>query len=174
MESSRDNLEHAYEAGRKEGAARSIAYVYCLVVGLGLVAVGVLGFIFGGSGFGSATNVQGEEFAGLEVNGWHNVVHIATGALLLLLLARPALAASGALVFGIVYAGVAVWGFLDGNDLGNIIPVNTADNWLHAALAATAIVAGVMSGALGVAGRREAKRAGLRSVPREHRPPSPR
>jgi hypothetical protein len=48
----------------------------------GLIAVGVLGIVFGGSGFDAGGDVQGDDFIIFEVNGWHNVVHIATGAFL--------------------------------------------------------------------------------------------
>jgi len=136
--SSGHEFERGREAGLKEGAGRTIAQAFCLVAGLGLIGAGVLGFFFGGSGFDAGNGVQGEDFIVFEVNGWHNIVHIATGGLLLSLAPKARAAATGAAAFGIVYAGVAVWGFIEGNDVANLIPVDPADNWLHVALAASA------------------------------------
>jgi hypothetical protein len=158
MEASRELLERARRVGRREGAARTIAQSFCLLIGLGLVAVGVLGFVFGGSSFEAGGDVQGDDFIIFEVNGWHNVVHIATGAVLVVVSMRPAAAAIGALVFGLVYAAVAVWGFADGNDVIDLVATDAADNWLHVGLAALGVLVGLLAGALGVSARREHRR----------------
>ena len=123
--------------------------------GLTLIAVGVLGFIFGGTNFNTGTAVQGEEFIVFEVNGWHNIVHLASGLLLLMAAPNGPLAATVATAFGIVYAVVTVWGFVDGNSVFYLMPVNTADNILHAAIAATSLFAGITAGGLMAAGRGE-------------------
>lgn len=157
MEASRDGFEAGRRAGQKEGAARTIAQAFCLVAGAGLIAAGVLGFFFGGSNFSTGTNVGGEEFIVFEVNAWHNVVHIATGALLVLLAPKARIAALGALIFGLAYVGVAVWGFIDGNDVANLIPVNTADNWLHVAIAIASLLAAATSGAFAASSAREGR-----------------
>jgi len=132
----------------KEGAARTLAQTTCLLLGGVLIAVGVLGFIFGGTGFNAGTGVDGEEFIIFEVNGWHNIVHLATGAFLLLMAPKAKAAVTGLLVFGVVYAVVTVWGFIDGNDVLNLVPVNTADNVLHLALTAAALVVAISAGGL--------------------------
>ncbi len=161
MEASRDpSFQAGRRAGRKEGAARTIAQTFCLVAGAGLIAAGVLGFFFGGSDFATGNSVQGEEFIVFEVNGWHNIVHIASGALLLLLAPKARVAAIGALIFGLVYAGVTVWGFIEENDVANLIPINTADNWLHAAIAIAAILAAALSGAFAASSARDARHQG--------------
>jgi hypothetical protein len=97
MEASRELIERARRVGRREGAARTIAQSFCLLIGAGLITVGVLGFVFGGSGFDVGGDVQGDDLIIFEVNGWHNVVHIATGAFLVVISVRPAAAAIGAL-----------------------------------------------------------------------------
>jgi Domain of unknown function (DUF4383) len=140
--------------GVKEGAGRTLAQVFCLVTGLVLIAVGVLGFFFGGAEFTTGRGVSGENFIVFEVNGWHNVIHIASGALLLLLAVSARTAITGALLFGVVYLGVTVLGFIDGDDLVTIAPVNTADNFLHLALAVVAIVIGAAAGGLMGSARR--------------------
>ena len=121
---------------------------------MGLIAAGVLGFFFGGSGFGTGDAVQGREFLGLEVNGWHNIVHIASGALLLFASPKAKLAGTALLVFGLTYAVVTIWGFLDGNTVANLIPVNLPDNILHLLLAAGSLFVALTAGALGASARR--------------------
>jgi hypothetical protein len=158
MEASREIIERARRVGRREGAARTIAQSFCLLIGAGLIGVGVLGFVFGGSGFDAGGEVQGDDFLIFEVNGWHNVVHIATGAFLVVMSMRAAAAAIGALVFGVVYAAVAVWGFADGNDVIGLVATDAADNWLHVGLAAFGVLVGLLAGALGVSARREHRR----------------
>lgn len=138
----------ARRQGAKEGAARTLAQAFCLVTGIVLIAVGVLGFFFGSAAFTTGPGVSGEEFIVFEVNGWHNVVHIATGAFLVFMAAAPATAITGALVFGVVYVVVTVWGFIDGDDVAALIPINVADNFLHLALALVAILIGVSAGGM--------------------------
>ncbi len=151
-------VEQARRAGFKEGAGRSVAQAFCLVGGLILIAAGVLGFFFGGSEFSTGSNVSGEEFLGFEVNGWHNVMHIATGGFLLLMAATARSAITGALLFGFAYIGVMIWGFADGNDVADVIPVNLADNILHAVLAGAALLAAIVAGGLLAGSRRDERR----------------
>ncbi|HEV2075491.1 MAG TPA: DUF4383 domain-containing protein [Thermoleophilaceae bacterium] len=158
MEASRDT---AREAGAREGAARTLAQATCIAGGVILIAVGVLGFFFGGTDFGVG-NVDGrqfEEFLGFEVNGWHNVVHIATGAFLLLMSPKAATAVTGLIIFGAAYVVVAIWGFVDGDDVIGLIPVNFADNVLHAVLAVGTLLVAAMSGGLAAASRKKGREA---------------
>ncbi len=120
------------------------AQIYSLVFGATLLLVGILGFVADAS-FDAGSNVQGSNFIAFEVNGWHNLVHIASGALGLALWRNAATARTFALGFGAVYAVVTLWGFVDGNDVLGLIPVNAADNVLHLAIAAAGIAAGLMS-----------------------------
>ena len=60
---------------------RSPAQVYALVFGITLVAAGILGFFYNAS-FAVGDGLERDAVFGLlDVNGWHNVVHLATGAL---------------------------------------------------------------------------------------------
>ncbi len=144
----------ARREGAKEGAGRTLAQGFCLLTGLVLIAVGVLGFFFGGRAFTTGPGVSGANFIIFEVNGWHNVIHIATGAFLLLMAASASTAIAGALIFGVLYVAVTVLGFIDGDDLLTVAPVNTADNFLHLVLAVVAIVIGVAAGGLMGSARR--------------------
>lgn len=144
---------------RKDAAGRTLAQSFCLIFGLTLLAVGILGFIFGGSGFDTGDGVSGEEFIVFEVNGWHNLVHIASGLLLLAGAGNGPLAATIATAFGLTYAVVTVWGLVDGNDVLGLLPINTADNILHIALTGAALFVGFTSGGLMAAGRRDPRRS---------------
>ena len=122
------------------------ARLYALVFGAVLVVAGIIGFFYN-STFTSNESVHDDVFGILSVNGWHNVVHIATGALGLAAFAAGAYAArTYALGLGVVYIAVAIWGFvLSGSNpsILDIVPVNTADNVLHAALGVLGIAAGL-------------------------------
>jgi hypothetical protein len=151
--------DSARRAGIKEGAGRTLAQVSCLVGGAVFIAVGILGFFFGGSDFTTGADVEGQNFIIFEVNGWHNVVHIATGAFLVLMAVTAGSAVIGLLIFGLAYLAVTVWGFLEGNDVVNLIPVDTADNWLHLALAVVALLIALVSGGLLGSARRAGRGA---------------
>jgi hypothetical protein len=124
--------------------SRTPAQLYSLLFGLTLLAVGILGFI-ADSSFDTGSNVQGSDFIIFEVNGWHNLVHIASGVVGIALSRRVDSARLFALGFGAVYLLVTIWGFVDGNDVLGLIPVDTADNVLHLAIAALGIGAGLAS-----------------------------
>jgi hypothetical protein len=138
-------------ADDRRGAHITRAQVFCVVVGATLVAAGVLGFFYNGDfSTGSATTDPANRDALLgilDVNGWHNLVHLATGVLALAFAPSPSAARAYALVFGVTYLIVATWGFAagDGDSILELIPVNTEDNVLHLLLG----VAGVAAGASG-------------------------
>ena len=118
-------------------ADRTPAQWFCLVVGAVLVLAGLFGFL-ADSAFDTANgsdSLNGDTLLGLEVNGWHNLVHIASGAFLLAMMARPAAARTAALAFAGIYAVVTAIGMIDGHDVLGLLPVNPADNVLHLVLA---------------------------------------
>jgi hypothetical protein len=120
------------------------AGIYAGVAAATLVVAGIIGFFYS-SDFGSPGNV-GAVFGILDVNGWHNVVHILTGVLGLLAFSAGAYAARQyALAFGAVYVVFAAWGFIagSGDSILGIIPVNTADNVLHLLIGVGGLVAGL-------------------------------
>jgi hypothetical protein len=134
-------------SSRGEGdLSRSPARIFCLVVGATLVLVGLLGFLaeskFDSSG-GDGGALDGEKFIIFEVNGWHNVVHIASGLLLLALMRRHDTARLAALSFGAIYGVVTIIGLIDGKDVLGLFPVNPADNILHIVLTLAAFAAGL-------------------------------
>jgi hypothetical protein len=140
----------------RDRRAMTPAQLFCLLGGLALLLAGILGFIadasfdtgasvdtdVGGNADGS---LQGDSFLGFEVNGWHNVVHLLSGLLLLSAFRRRGPAKTVAILFGAVYGVVTVIGLIDGNDVLGILPVNAADNVLHIALTALGIGTGLIS-----------------------------
>ena len=124
--------------------ARTPAQWYCLLAGLTLLLAGVLGFVADAT-FNTGDGVQGDELVVFEVNAIHNIVHVASGLVLLAASPKRPTARAVALGFGVVYGLVAIIGLIDGEDVLGLIPINAADNVLHVALAALGIIAGLMS-----------------------------
>jgi hypothetical protein len=123
---------------------RSPAQLYALIFGVVLVAAGIIGFFYS-SAFGSPGKVDAV-LGILDVNAWHNIVHIATGALGLLAFAGGYdYARKYAFGLGAVYIVVAIWGFIigDGSSILGFIPVNTEDNFLHLLIGIAGIGAGL-------------------------------
>ena len=139
-------------AGTNISPDRTPAQWYCLAFGLGLLLVGAFGFLanasFDEASFGlefGNEDLNGDLFLGLEVNGWHNVVHIASGVVLLAAAFSRSAAKTVALAFGITYGVVTVLGFIDGNDVLELIPVNVVANLVHAVISVLGILAGALS-----------------------------
>ncbi len=126
----------------------SPARLYATLVGGTLVIVGILGFFVNAS-FEVGDTVEAEALAGVTVNGWENVIHIATGALGLLLAGTRS--RQYALGLGAIYLLVAVLGFIDfgsgdtTDTILQLIPVNTEANLLHLALGVLGVAAGFAS-----------------------------
>src|SRR5688572_394959 len=97
-------------------AARTPAQWYCLLAGLALLLAGIFGFIADAS-FDTGDDLQGGSFLGFEVNAIHNLIHLASGLVLLAASRGRALARSVAIGFGLVYGLVAVIGLIDGSDV---------------------------------------------------------
>lgn len=141
--------------------APSPARLYAAAVGALLLVVGVLGFFYGAS-FGGPGNVE-PALGVLRVNGWLNLLHVATGALGLLVAGVDSRRYS--LTMGWLYTGLAVWGWaVDGAFLG-FLPAAGGDEALHLALGVLGLAA-----AVGTPEPARARRP-LRRAPRKRRPP---
>jgi len=150
----RGGLVDAKDDGRHTGMTP--AQWYCLLAGAALLLAGIFGFLAdatfdtGASGADDdggnvGGGLQGDSFLGFEVNGWHNVVHLLSGLLLLSVFRRRTPAKTVALAFGVVYGIVALIGLIDGTDVLGLMPVNPADNILHIALSLAGILAALVS-----------------------------
>lgn len=108
------------------------------VLGVGLLIIGVLGFVPG------VTNDNNLVLGLFKVDALHNLVHIVTG--ILALYAGLTSAAASRMyfqIFGVVYSLVAILGFVysDGKLLG-LMANNLADTWLHVVIAVLALYLG--------------------------------
>ena len=119
----------------------SPARLYATLVGAALVIFGIVGFFYSAS-FGSPGSVK-EVFGAFSVNGWHNVFHIATGAIGLLVAGYAA--RQYALWLGALYVVIAIWGFAigSGDSILGFLPVNTGDDFLHLVLGLLGVAAGL-------------------------------
>jgi hypothetical protein len=114
------------------------ARIISIILGLILIAVGVLGFVPGQE----IVSSQGL----FKVDFEHNVVHLVSGLLLILL---PFIMGGKQtlLLVGVIYAAVALLGFLHPLDpylISGHVAVNEADRFLHVALAAIFLLAGLV------------------------------
>jgi hypothetical protein len=116
-----------------------------MLFGIVFLAVGILGFVpgvttTGPDGMPMLLNI-------FMVNAAHSFVHIASGAVFLF----ASMAGAGAArlwfkIFGLIYAVVAVLGFMTPNGmLLGMISNNPADTWLHVVLAAAMLLIGFAS-----------------------------
>lgn len=121
------------------------AQIYAGTAGFFLVALGVLSLIFADMGFGTIDAVVDQpEFLIWTVSGWTTIFWLAMGGLGLLSMTRLDTARTYSLVAGVVFAGVAVWGFVDGNEVAEILAADTTNNLMHAILAGLGLVAGML------------------------------
>ncbi|UKA68529.1 DUF4383 domain-containing protein [Arthrobacter sp. FW306-05-C] len=123
-----------------------------LTAGAVFVLVGILGFIPG-----ITTNYSQMTYAGhdsgamllgiFQVSILHNVVHLLLGAAGLLMARTDVQSKYYLIGGGILYLVIWLYGlFIDQASGANFIPVNTADNWLHAALGVAMVVLGFVLG----------------------------
>ncbi|MBA2506688.1 MAG: DUF4383 domain-containing protein [Thermoleophilaceae bacterium] len=122
---------------------RSPAQIFALVFGVALLLVGVLGFFYNAS-FSVGDEIEREAVLGvLDVNAWHNLVHLGSGLLGLAVAGFWTGARLSALTLGVAYTVVTVLGFAygDGGAIIGLIPVNTEDNVLHLVIALSGFAA---------------------------------
>ena len=115
-----------------------------LAIGLIFIAVGLLGFI-------DNPIIYDSETAIFHADRTHNLVHIVSGVLFVLIaLASPASAKTFLILFGIVYLAIGVGGLMSfgtegmGKVLG-FLHVNGNDNLLHVGLGVVIFLAGIVS-----------------------------
>ena len=105
------------------------------VFGIVFLVVGLAGFV--------PALLQGGMLLGIfEVDPLHNVIHLLSGALAIGAVLAGNYARLYFQVFGVVYAVVAVVGFIQGDTVLGLISTNTADHMLHLVIAAAALWVG--------------------------------
>jgi hypothetical protein len=131
---------HAAARDARLQGTRTIAQTFCLLLGVPLVLAGLVGF-FVDSSFSAGAHQPGEPLLGLEVNGWHNIAHLATGGLLLAGAPAARSAVAAVTVFFAGYVVVTLWGFVDGDSVFRVIAINDPDKWFHVFLTLAALAA---------------------------------
>lgn len=108
-----------------------------VIFGVIFVAVGILGWI-------PAINPGGKLLGLFNVNTAHNLVHLATGIIAIVVgVTSDKVSKTFFQVFGVVYALVAVLGFYVGDQpLLGIVANNAADSVLHVVIAVVALYLG--------------------------------
>jgi hypothetical protein len=119
----------------------SPARLYATLIGAALVVAGIVGFFYSAS-FGAPGEVK-DVFGLFAVNAWHNVLHILTGTIGLLVAGWAA--RRYALWLGIAYVAIAIWGFAtgSGDSILGFFPVNAGDDILHLVLGLLGVAAAV-------------------------------
>ena len=122
------------------------------LVGLVFLLVGVAGFVPGVTTDLDQLHVAGHDSGAMLVGLFmvsvlHNVVHLAFGVVGLLASRTARSARLFLLVGGVVYALLWVYGLVvDRDSTANVVPLNSADNWLHLVLAVGMIALGLVLG----------------------------
>jgi Domain of unknown function (DUF4383) len=131
------------------GTSRSPAQLYAVIFGAVLTIAGIVGFFYN-SDFTSNKSVHDDVFGILAVNGWHNLVHILSGVVGLIVASSYSSSRVYALGFGAIYILIAIWGFIigSGDSILTIVPVNTEDNILHLLIGIAGIAAGLATPAV--------------------------
>ena len=130
--------------GKSKGV--SLAKGPAALIGMGMLAWGILSLLFGGSGGRSFTaspidgTVNGGTFLGVEGNGWTNLLWIGAGALLLFGAPLHWGAKTLALVTGLVLGAASVISLIDGNDVFGIFAGNGITKLLWGAVATALLV----------------------------------
>ena len=133
-----------------DAATPGPARLYALLAGAFLALLGVLGFFYDAE-FGTGENLASDDLQGLLlVNGWRNVIYLATGAIALA--TAPRWPRKTALGLGLFYLVFAIWGFdQTERDIGSLldaIPLGDKDNGLHLALGILGLGAALIDGPL--------------------------
>ena len=114
-----------------------------IIIGLAFLAVGILGFV-------QNPIVGSSHDAIFHTDQVHNIVHLVSGALFLLIaIASPGSAGAFLKIFGIVYLGLGIYGAAtmgteETKKLLGFLHVNKADNYLHIGLGAIIFLAGFL------------------------------
>lgn len=137
----------------RETALGHPAQLGALVVGVLYLGVGLVGFLF--TGFTGWVVDTREDLLGFDLNGFHNIVHLGIGAILIgVSIVREPTITQGVLIGGgLVYLLAAALGFT--GNLGSLLSIDglfASDNFLHLGSGLGAILFGLLGG--DVAGRR--------------------
>ena len=123
---------------------RTLAQLYSLGVGLGLVVSGLAGFLVDSS-FVVGGQVHGHALVLFETNGWHNLLHLTAGALGLAAFSSPRLSRSFAVGWGATAAVLASWAAVTTYPAFGLIPGGTGGILFHLFDASTGVLTWLLS-----------------------------
>jgi hypothetical protein len=121
-----------------------------LIISIGFLAVGILGFIPGVTTHYSDLKFAGHDsgaklFDVFQVSVLHNLVHLLYGVVGLFLCRTVSGARSFLVGGGLIYLALTLYGFLISADSGwNFVPVGHADNLLHLGLGLAMVTLGLL------------------------------
>ena len=120
-----------------------------IIVAGALLIVGLLGFLPGVTTHHDLLQFAGHHsgaklFGVFAVSILHNLLHMAFGVVGLVMARTYALARAYFLIGGLAYLGLFAYGIaIDHGSSANLIPVNSADNWLHFGLGVGMLLLGL-------------------------------
>ncbi|MGA6166561.1 DUF4383 domain-containing protein [Amycolatopsis magusensis] len=120
------------------------------LVGLAFLVFGVVGLVR--TGFGDFAGHSHGTLLGFAINPFHNVLHILSGLLGVLMATASGLARMYGWILLIAYGAVFVWGLMITgviatnpiSGMGDPLHINVADNWLHGGLALLGLIMAVL------------------------------
>ncbi len=116
------------------------AELFAMIFGAVYTLAGIAGFfVVDGHDFAGP---DGGSLLGFEVNGLHNIVHIAIGLVLLLASRTPESARSTNMIVGALLGVVGVIGWFVGDSEANLLALGASDNILHLGTALLAFTVG--------------------------------
>ena len=124
-------------------AARTPAQWFALVVGAILAVGGLIALVTGSTDFGTVSGGAGRNFIIWDVSGWETILYMVVGVLGMLAARRVDHAREFALAGGVLFAAMAIWGFIDGDDVAGIFAIDTTDNITYAVLGVVGLVLGL-------------------------------
>lgn len=110
---------------------------FAKIFGWILLIIGILGFVPGITSGGKLLGI-------FEVDAMHNIIHVASGVVALMMSKSEMKAKMFFKIFGVIYAVVTVFGFVGSDNVLGIFGVNLADNLLHTIIALVALYFGFM------------------------------
>ncbi len=141
---------HDRRPAQLDDARGRSARLLALVVGAVFVVVGILGFIPG-----ITTDHDQLRFAGHEsqaqllgvfqVSVLHNLLHLGLGVAGLAAARRNSWSVAYLFLGGVAYLGLWVWGMaVSADSEANLVPLDSADNWLHLGLGVGMLALGTL------------------------------
>lgn len=135
----------------------STAQSLASTIGVVFLVIGILGFVPGVTSDFDRLEFAGhasaaELFGVFDVSILHNLLHVALGVAGMLLARTGERARAYLLGGGVAYLALWLFGLLvDRGDEANLIPLDSAGNWLHLALGLTMVAGAVLTSSRSIA-----------------------